>query len=176
MKRKLFVLIGILLVIALAIAASPLVPYILDKYYAMEAGEYTGLPYVPGASDDQAAQTDSEKISLALSSGLGDGISAAGFKKTFTESFYSAGDSSALDSSAGDSSVLDSSAGDSSALDSSAGDSSVLDSSAGDSPVTDTVGSEEAKKPNTTAVVIAAILSTTTVVLCIAVFVTKSRL
>lgn len=166
MKRKLFVLIGILLVIAIAIAASPLVPYILDKYYAMEAGEYTGLPYVPGASDDQAAQTDSEKISLALSSGLGDGISAAGFKKTFTESFYSAGDSSALDSSAGDSS----------ALDSSAGDSSVLDSSAGDSPVTDTVGSGEAKKPNTTAVVIAAILSTTTVVLCIAVFVTKSRL
>ena len=166
MKRKLFVLIGILLVIAIAIAASPLVPYILDKYYAMEAGEYTGLPYVPGASDDQAAQTDSEKISLALSSGLGDGISAAGFKKTFTESFYSAGDSSALDSSAGDSSVLDSSAG----------DSSVLDSSAGDSPVTDTVGSGEAKKPNTTAVVIAAILSTTTVVLCIAVFVTKSRL
>ncbi len=156
MKRKLFVLIGILLVIAIAIAASPLVPYILDKYYAMEAGEYTGLPYVPGASDDQAAQTDSEKISLALSSGLGDGISAAGFKKTFTESFYSAGDSSALDSSAGDSSVLD--------------------SSAGDSPVTDTVGSGEAKKPNTTAVVIAAILSTTTVVLCIAVFVTKSRL
>lgn len=155
-KRKLFVLIGILLVIAIAIAASPLVPYILDKYYAMEAGEYTGLPYVPGASDDQAAQTDSEKISLALSSGLGDGISAAGFKKTFTESFYSAGDSSALDSSAGDSSVLD--------------------SSAGDSPVTDTVGSGEAKKPNTTAVVIAAILSTTTVVLCIAVFVTKSRL
>ena len=77
MKRKLFVLIGILLVIAIAIAASPLVPYILDKYYAMEAGEYTGLPYVPGASDDQAAQTDSEKISLALSSGLGDGISAA---------------------------------------------------------------------------------------------------
>lgn len=156
MKRKLFVLIGILLVIAIAIAASPLVPYILDKYYAMEAGEYTGLPYVPGASDDQAAQTDSEKISLALSSGLGDGISAAGFKKTFTESFYSAGDSSALDSSAGDSSVLD--------------------SSAGDSPVTDTVGSGEAKEPNTTAVVIAAILSTTTVVLCIAVFVTKSRL
>lgn len=156
MKRKLFVLTGILLVIAIAIAASPLVPYILDKYYAMEAGEYTGLPYVPGASDDQAAQTDSEKISLALSSGLGDGISAAGFKKTFTESFYSAGDSSALDSSAGDSSVLD--------------------SSAGDSPVTDTVGSGEAKKPNTTAVVIAAILSTTTVVLCIAVFVTKSRL
>ena len=156
MKRKLFVLIGILLVIAIAIAASPLVPYILDKYYAMEAGEYTGLPYVPGASDDQAAQMDSEKISLALSSGLGDGISAAGFKKTFTESFYSAGDSSALDSSAGDSSVLD--------------------SSAGDSPVTDTVGSGEAKKPNTTAVVIAAILSTTTVVLCIAVFVTKSRL
>lgn len=156
MKRKLFVLIGILLVIAIAIAASPLVPYILDKYYAMEAGEYTGLPYVPGASDDQAAQTDSEKISLALSSGLGDGISAAGFKKTFTESFYSAGDSSVLDSSAGDSSVLD--------------------SSAGDSPVTDTVGSGEAKKPNTTAVVIAAILSTTTVVLCIAVFVTKSRL
>lgn len=156
MKRKLFVLIGILLVIAIAIAASPLVPYILDKYYAMEAGEYTGLPYVPGASDDRAAQTDSEKISLALSSGLGDGISAAGFKKTFTESFYSAGDSSALDSSAGDSSVLD--------------------SSAGDSPVTDTVGSGEAKKPNTTAVVIAAILSTTTVVLCIAVFVTKSRL
>ncbi len=156
MKRKLFVLIGILLVIAIAIAASPLVPYILDKYYAMEAGEYTGLPYVPGASDDQAAQTDSEKISLALSSGLGDGISAAGFKKTFTESFYSAGDSSALDSSAGDSSVLD--------------------SSAGDSPVTDTVGSGEAKKPNTTAVVIAAILSTTTVVLCIAVFVTKSKL
>lgn len=156
MKRKLFVLIGILLVIAIAIAASPLVPYILDKYYAMEAGEYTGLPYVPGASDDQAAQTDSEKISLALSSGLGDGISAAGFKKTFTESFYSAGDSSALDSSAGDSSVLD--------------------SSAGDSPVTDTVGSGEAKKPNTTAVVIAAILSTTTVVLCIAVFVTKSSL
>lgn len=156
MKRKLFVLIGILLVIAIAIAASPLVPYILDKYYAMEAGEYTGLPYVPGASDDQAAQTDSEKISLALSSGLGDGVSAAGFKKTFTESFYSAGDSSALDSSAGDSSVLD--------------------SSAGDSPVTDTVGSGEAKKPNTTAVVIAAILSTTTVVLCIAVFVTKSRL
>lgn len=156
MKRKLFVLIGILLVIAIAIAASPLVPYILDKYYAMEAGEYTGLPYVPGASDEQAAQTDSEKISLALSSGLGDGISAAGFKKTFTESFYSAGDSSALDSSAGDSSVLD--------------------SSAGDSPVTDTVGSGEAKKPNTTAVVIAAILSTTTVVLCIAVFVTKSRL
>lgn len=156
MKRKLFVLIGILLVIAIAIAASPLVPYILDKYYAMEAGEYTGLPYVPGASDDQAAQTDSEKISLALSSGLGDGISAAGFKKTFTESFYSAGDSSALDSSAGDSSVLD--------------------SSAGDSPVTDTVGSEEAKEPNTTAVVIAAILSTTTVVLCIAAFVTKSRL
>lgn len=155
-KRKLFVLIGILLVIAIAIAASPLVPYILDKYYAMEAGEYTGLPYVPGASDDQAAQTDSEKISLALSSGLGDGISAAGFKKTFTESFYSAGDSSALDSSAGDSSVLD--------------------SSAGDSPVTDTVGSGEAKEPNTTAVVIAAILSTTTVVLCIAVFVTKSRL
>ena len=146
MKRKLFVLIGILLVIAIAIAASPLVPYILDKYYAMEAGEYTGLPYVPGASDDQAAQTDSEKISLALSSGLGDGISAAGFKKTFTESFYSAGDSSALDS------------------------------SAGDSPVTDTVGSEEAKEPNTTAVVIAAILSTTTVVLCIAVFVTKSKL
>lgn len=146
MKRKLFVLIGILLVIAIAIAASPLVPYILDKYYAMEAGEYTGLPYVPGASDDRAAQTDSEKISLALSSGLGDGISAAGFKKTFTESFYSAGDSSALDS------------------------------SAGDSPVTDTVGSGEAKKPNTTAVVIAAILSTTTVVLCIAVFVTKSRL
>ena len=166
MKRKLFVLIGILLVIAIAIAASPLVPYILDKYYAMEAGEYTGPPYVPGASDDQAAQTDSEKISLALSSGLGDGISAAGFKKTFTVSFYSAGDSSALDSSAGDSSVLDSSAG----------DSSVLDSSAGDSPVTDTVGSGEAKKPNTTAVVIAAILSTTTVVLCIAVFVTKSRL
>ena len=166
MKRKLFVLIGILLVIAIAIAASPLVPYILDKYYAMEAGEYTGLPYVPGASDEQAAQTDSEKISLALSSGLGDGVSAAGFKKTFTESFYSAGDSSALDSSAGDSS----------ALDSSAGDSSVLDSSAGDSPVTDTVGSGEAKKPNTTAVVIAAILSTTTVVLCIAVFVTKSRL
>ena len=156
MKRKLFVLIGILLVIAIAIAASPLVPYILDKYYAMEAGEYTGLPYVPGASDDQAAQTDSEKISLALSSGLGDGISAAGFKKTFTESFSSAGDSSALDSSAGDSSVLD--------------------SSAGDSPVTDTVGSGEAKEPNTTAVVIAAILSTTTVVLCIAVFVTKSRL
>ena len=156
MKRKLFVLIGILLVIAIAIAASPLVPYILDKYYAMEAGEYTGLPYVPGASDDQAAQTDSEKISLALSSGLGDGISAAGFKKTFTESFYSAGDSSALDSSAGDSSALD--------------------SSAGDSPVTDTVGSGEAKEPNTTAVVIAAILSTTTVVLCIAVFVTKSRL
>lgn len=156
MKRKLFVLIGILLVIAIAIAASPLVPYILDKYYAMEAGEYTGLPYVPGASDEQAAQTDSEKISLALSSGLGDGVSAAGFKKTFTESFYSAGDSSALDSSAGDSSVLD--------------------SSAGDSPVTDTVGSGEAKKPNTTAVVIAAILSTTTVVLCIAVFVTKSRL
>ena len=146
MKSKLFVLIGILLVIAIAIAASPLVPYILDKYYAMEAGEYTGLPYVPGASDDRAAQTDSEKISLALSSGLGDGISAAGFKKTFTESFYSAGDSSALDS------------------------------SAGDSPVTDTVGSGEAKKPNTTAVVIAAILSTTTVVLCIAVFVTKSRL
>lgn len=156
MKRKLFVLIGILLVIAIAIAASPLVPYILDKYYAMETGEYTGLPYVPGASDDQAAQTDSEKISLALSSGLGDGISAAGFKKTFTESFYSAGDSSALDSSAGDSSVLD--------------------SSAGDSPVTDTVGSGEAKEPNTTAVVIAAILSTTTVVLCIAVFVTKSKL
>lgn len=37
MKKKLFILLAVMLVLSIAVAASPLVPFILERYYALEA-------------------------------------------------------------------------------------------------------------------------------------------